>query len=85
MGKMNPAPTQTKNDLKNCFLGEFINPSDGAGKHDDAEEFMIMSESDQADEDEDMAPPSSDEDDISFGSETSKRVIKKPVKKETRP
>jgi hypothetical protein len=85
MGKMNPGATQAKNDLKNCFLGELLNPSDGDGKHDDAEEFMIMSESDRVDEDEEMAPPSSDEDDISFGSETSKRVRKKPIKNQKTP
>ena len=59
-------------------MGDFINNHHTLieGKHDDAEEYMIMSGS----EDEDMAPPSSEDEAISFGSETSKRNKKKSFK-----
>jgi len=66
----NNGASKPLDDLKNSFLGEFLNlgtsnGGDIVGKHDDADEYMIMSGSE---EDEEMAPLSSDDDALSFGS-----------------
>jgi len=54
-------------------LAEFLDDIDK--RHEDADEYMIMSASEP---DEDMVPPSSEDEDLSFGEENAPTTKKAP-------